>query len=112
MSKIEIPFNDWSKDKLRRGIKTATTRSKKYGEPGDTFEVRFNLEQHERFSRVRTYELVSITRKSLANVAERHFKEEGAESPQEFIEVWNDTHPRRKFRSQDIKYFHRFKEVQ
>lgn len=105
MVEIFIPFNDWSIDKLQRGIKTATTRSKPYGKPGDTFEVNIGTDVHKR------YELVSVTQRLLGTVAKRHYDEEGAESTSEFIEVWNDIHPRRKFQPNDIKWFHKFKEV-
>ena len=109
MVKIFIPFNDWSRDKLHRGMKTATCRSKPYGKVNDIFEI--FLENRPRGQRVVSYIVTSITKKSLKNVSENHFAEEGAESPEEFIAVWNDIHPRRKFRPNDIKWFHTFKEV-
>lgn len=109
MSKIEIPFNDWSKDKLRGDKKTATTRSKPYGSPGDTFEVDLTIMEFD--GDIRTYELTLVTKKTLMVVANNHYDEEGAESPQEFIEVWNQLHPRRKYRPMDIKWFHKFKEI-
>ena len=37
--KINIPFNDWSKEKLRSQNKKATSRNSKYGKVGDTFKV-------------------------------------------------------------------------
>ncbi len=37
--KITIPFNDWSKERLRGQLKKATSRYKKYGDVGDTFIV-------------------------------------------------------------------------
>ena len=110
MVKIFIPFNDWSKNKLHRGIKTATCRSKPYGEVNDTFEV--FLENRPRGQRVVSYIVASITKKSLKDVSKNHFAEEGAKSPEEFIEVWNDIHPHRGFQPEDIRFFIKFKEVQ
>jgi len=102
---IDIPFNDWSKNRLLDRRKTATTRSKRYGEPGDTFEVDLSPRPF------KSYELVSIELMTLKEIAEEHYDEEGAESPQEFIEVWNEIHPFRKYRPDDKKWFHKFKEV-
>ncbi len=105
MAEISIPFNDWSKERLADGRKTATCRSKKYGEPGNTFQVNCWP------GPVKTFEIMSITKKKLMTVANEHYDEEGAESPQEFIEQWNLIHPRRKYQPMDEKWFHRFKEV-
>lgn len=36
---IEIPMNEWSVTRLESGIKTATTRTERYGSPGDLFTI-------------------------------------------------------------------------
>ena len=38
MTEIKIPFNAWSKEKIRLEKKYATTRTKKYGDAGDYFK--------------------------------------------------------------------------
>lgn len=102
---VNIPFNEWSLERLADGRKTATTRSKKYSEPGTRFLVETKP------GKIQTFEIISITKKKLMTVANEHYDEEGAESPQEFIDQWNLIHPRRKYQPMDEKWFHRFKEV-
>jgi hypothetical protein len=102
---VMIPFNDWSKDRLERGMKSATSRNKKYGLPGHRFRVRLKGTLH-------TYELIDVVFMSLKDVAQKHWREEGAESPGEFIKVWNEIHPRKRFDPDHYVYFHKFKEVE
>ena len=80
---VEIPFNEWSRKRLQAGVKCATTRRFPYGKPGDRFQAVG-----------RWWVLTDVRRIRLEEVAERYYKEEGAESPEEFIEVWKSIHPR------------------
>lgn len=101
MSKrVTIPFNDWSLERLRDGRKTATTRSKKFGNVGDTFEVENVI-----------YEITQVGKFELKTIAESFYKEEGAESEEEFIEEWNHIHPRKGFVEYDQKWLHLFRRV-
>ena len=61
--KVFIPFGQWSKDKLTKGIKTATSRSKVYGKPGDTFSL--HLPDRPSGQRIVYYKIVAIIRKTL-----------------------------------------------
>lgn len=97
---FRVPMNDWSVERLEQGRKTATTRTERYGEPGDRFEA---AEQ--------TYELTHVVEVPLAVVAEYFYSEEGAESPDEFVEVWNDIHYRRGFEAEWPVWLHLFREV-
>ena len=100
MTKIKIPFNNWSIKRLRNSRKTATSRNKKYGTYGDTFIVDGMK-----------FKLISITYITLLDVAYNHFKEEGAKNPQEFIDVWNELHPKTKFVENQKVYFHTFRRI-
>lgn len=105
MTAINIPFNDWSKNKLAEGIKTATSRNKKYGEPGDTFEVVLPD------GRIIKYELIAVTRKKLHEVRDKHYKDEGCSSPVEFVDVWVDIYPREGFNGAKRVWYHEFREL-
>lgn len=98
MSKVYIPFNKWSRDRLRSGVKIATSRIKQFGRPRDIFLVDG-----------RKYIIVSVEKISLGLIAAEHYKEEGADSPQEFIDVWIELHPKKRFYPNQIVHFHRFK---
>ena len=82
MSEIKIPFNDWSKERLF--MKRCTSRTKKYGEVGDTFTVNvkgFIGDNDKKFR------ITHIERVSLGFVADKLYKLEGASSTREFIKV-------------------------
>ena len=98
--KIEIPFNEWSKDKLDKFIKNATSRNKQYGEKGDTFD----------YDGVR-YEIVFVAKLPLWFIAKYLFKSEGAESDVEFIEVWIGIHPRARWTPNKEVFYHYFKPI-
>ncbi len=100
MAVIEIPFNEWSTERLLSGNKTATSRNKKYGRPGDVFHVMGA-----------SFEIDSIEYLKLMNVAYMHYKEEGATGSQEFIKVWGDLHPKVRFIPSHKVYFHKFRRI-
>ena len=98
---ISIPFNDWSKERIKAGQKCATSRYKRYGKPGDTFMVDGE-----------TYELTHVVKRRLGIVAYYYFEEEGAKNPQEFIQIWEEIHPKRGFIPDDIVWYHAFRKVE
>ena len=97
---IDIPFNDWSRERLRDGRKSCTSRKKKYGVPGDLFEVGGT-----------TYQITNIEKQSLAHVAVILHDQEGADNHDEFVQVWESIHPKRGYNPTDIVYVHFFEEV-
>ena len=101
MSKqITMPFlPEWGFAMLS-GKKTATSRPKKYGEPGDWFRA-FG----EKFVLFDVYPI------DLQSVATNHYYEEGCDSEQAFKDVWNRIHYRKRYTVNQIVYFHRFKLV-
>ena len=73
---IMIPFNDWSKERLRAGKKTCTSRRKPYGKIGDTFTVDGSQ-----------YVLIDVMQAKLSDIAEHWYSFEGCNSPDEFKQV-------------------------
>lgn len=97
---IGIPMNEWSQGRLREGEKSATTRTERYGERGDRFEAVG-----------RVYELTDVIPAPLRLVAVHFHEEEGCESKEEFIEVWEDIHYRKGYKPDWMVYLHLFRGV-
>jgi hypothetical protein len=97
---ITMPFLPRWKSLMLDGTKTQTCRSKAYGQPGDIFR---------KFGAV--FELISVTERSLRDVAAIYYRQEGCHSPHEFVGVWNELHPRRRFIDTDIKWLHEFRRI-
>lgn len=74
---VNIPFNAWSRSRLKQCIKVCTSRNRKYGEPGDTFMVDG-----------KHYEIKLVLNLQLWFVRDFLYSLEGAESPDEFENVW------------------------
>lgn len=98
--KIFIPFNEWSKERLANQTKKATSRYRKYGNVGDTFEV----DDCE-------YQLELVIKLPLWFIAEELYLSEGAKTIKEFIDIWKDIHQRKGYRPFDEVWYHHFKEV-
>lgn len=97
----QVPFNDWSRERLAAGDKTATTRTSRYGRPGDRFEVEGSI-----------YELTHVLKLPLVIVAEHFYEQEGCEESAEFVEIWEDIHPRKGFEPDWEVWLHLFREVE
>ena len=98
--KVKIPFLERFREPMLSGRKTMTSRSKKYGEYGDTFDV-FGA----------TFEIVEpIARLSLGDIAS-FWREEGFESLEDFVECWTNLHPRVGYDVNRVYYCHIFKKA-
>jgi hypothetical protein len=109
MTVINIPFNSWSKERLLIGGKKATSRNKKYGQVGDVFVVGFERGVASctmPFSH--SYKLTHVEHVTLGFVADHCWRLEGAVDREEFIEVWNDIHPKKRFDKNQKVYLHVF----
>lgn len=100
MTRVGIPFNEWSLERLLDGRKTATSRNKKYGKAGDVFIIRKKV-----------FKLISIEKMKLIIIAKFHYKEEGAKYPEEFIEIWKQIHPKRGWEPDKRVWFHKFEQI-
>ena len=99
MTQINIPFNKWSEDRLREGRKYCTSRNKRYGVVGDTFRATG-----------KDWRLVSVQKMTLGMVATHLYEMEGADTPIDFIAVWDDIHPYKGFREDWLVWVHFFVE--
>lgn len=98
MEKIEIPFQSDFENVMLAGKKSATSRTKCYGYPGDWFEA---------FGR--TFILTDVCRLPLDVIAYDHYLEEGFDRPEDFIKCWEKLHPRKGYKPEQKVYFHTFK---
>jgi hypothetical protein len=100
MSEIYIPFMEQFRDVMLTGRKTCTSRTSRYGQPGDTFTafgVRFMIKK--------------VSREALSNVAYLLHKAEGFEDVKGFVACWEQIHPRRGYRGADRVYLHLFERI-
>lgn len=103
MGVIEIPFLPEFEGDLRRGYKTATTRSKRYAKTGEEFKA-----VGERFYVRACFKL------PLWVVALWFYRQEGFDCSQEFIECWNKIHPVKQYVSDPhrLVWLHLFRRVE
>lgn len=97
---MTIPFLPEWKELMLSGRKTHTCRSKKYGEPGERFNI-FGV----------VFELVSVRKTTLEDVRDNYWYQEGCDSRAGFEEVWEKIHPGRGFIATDVRWLHEFKKV-
>lgn len=96
MTEVIIPFKEQFRDAMLSGTKTATSRTKRYGWPNDTFEA---------FGQ--TFVITDVYRLPVFRVAHYLHKEEGFENKGDFWQTLREILPRL---SEGAKvYVHRFK---
>jgi len=94
--KVKIPFKERFREPMLRGIKCWTSRTKRYGNIADTFEV---------FGE--TFVITEISKMKLKAVGDRYLVE-GCESREDFIELWQKLHPRTGFNPEQLVFVHVF----
>jgi hypothetical protein len=97
-SEIKIPFNPWSKKRLREGVKWSTSRTKIYGKEGDYFHMDG-----------KDYEILGVVSLPTEAIIRSLYLVEGAESPEELRNVLNSI-----FRGKEFPYklwIHFFREI-
>lgn len=90
MKEIEIPFLEQFNEDIATGQKIMTTRTKRYGDPGDYFWVPWRGMKCKMV-------LLSVFRLRLHHVAYKFHQAEGFSEVDEFIAVWNKIHPRKSY---------------
>lgn len=98
--RITLPFRLSFATALFNGTKTATSRTKRYGIPGDTFIVSG-----------RKFVLTSVRLKKLRQVAHELWEEEGCKSESDFVEIWKGIHPRKGWTPEQLVFVHEFELV-
>ena len=94
---MRIPFRSEFEIPMLKGQKTATTRTKKYGNPGDLFSA---------FGHA--FMLTNVDKVYLGYVCSVFYRQEGFNSQGEFIEYWNKIHPRKHYHYSTHVYLHQF----
>ena len=94
---VKIPFNTWSENKIRTGEKFATARNKKYGKKGD-------------FTRFEEWKLriKFVVKLPLWFIRAWLYETEGADSPDEFVDIWCKIHPRKGWDENQEVWYHCF----
>jgi hypothetical protein len=80
------------------GRKTATTRSKIMGKPGDIFYLRGIA-----------FEIFAVEKVRLEIVATERYKEEGFQSSNDFIKAWKLLHYVKGYDPQQMVFYHSYK---
>jgi rRNA processing protein Gar1 len=96
--RIHIPFREQFKEVMRTGKKTCTSRNEKYGDVGDIFGA---------FSK--WFVLTEVRQEKLTTVAHFLYREEGFNRSSEFMDCWNQIHPRKGYVSEQVVWVHIFK---
>ena len=97
--KINIPFSPDMAEAVITGRKTCTTRTKRYGKPGDTFIVKS-----------KEMELVDVSQVTVGYVAFCLHQEEGFHSVEGFINKWKELYPRKGYVQSPLVWLHIFEE--
>lgn len=100
MSEVKIPFKPRFKEPMLNGQKTWTSRTRRMGNIGDTFDA-FGA----------TFEIVEVSTMTLKQIADNYFREEGCRSVQDFVEVWRAIHPRKGSVPSQRVYVHVFRRI-
>ena len=96
---VSIPFKVRFREPLLNGTKVYTSRTKRMGKVGDTFQA-FGA----------TFEILSVEDVALHEVA-RLWKEEGCASEEEFKQVWREIHPRVGYNEYNRVFLHHFRKL-
>ena len=94
---LTITFRPQFREALLDGRKTATSRTKLLGNPGDRFRA-FGA----------TFILQDVRLVTLGLVARERWREEGARSQDDFKRIWASIHPRIGFRETYLVYLYTF----
>lgn len=105
MTDIVIPFRPDMALACIDGKKVCTSRTKRYGWPGDTFPVTDGN------GRSKSFVLRKIVQRELGYVARVLFIPEGVSSSLKFIELWKQLHPFKGYDPSQIVFVHFFEEV-
>lgn len=80
------------------GSKTCTSRNKRCGDVGDTFE-QWGYQ----------FELTAVYKLVLKDVRDLKYKAEGFTQPGDFVTIWDELHPGRKFVPEQFVWVHEFR---
>jgi len=99
--RVKIPFLPRFEGVMLSGMKTCTSRTKKYGKLGDTFEA-FDA----------TFVIERVFKEELSNIAWFRCDEEGFQTPTDFIKCWEKIHYRKGYDPSQEVWVHQFRRLQ
>ena len=97
---IRIPFKERFTELMEQGIKTRTWRTRRYGNPGDTFR-----------NGQSKYELTLVERACMGSVPE-YFKEEGFKDKEDAIQTLKEIFPANGFQPERMGWAHWFRRLE
>ena len=100
MKQIKIPFLGEFRDRLLSGRKTLTSRTSKYGEPDDWFDI-FGAR----------FQLIQVFEATLQQVCIMGWYSEGLDNCGEFVGVWNRLHPKVGYKPEQTVFVHYFQRI-
>ena len=98
--KEAIPFRKDMFLAICNGTKTMTSRNSRYS---------LGVHAYEAHGWSLVIEVYEVKRMHLGTVARDHYMAEGFSNGQEFIDVWNEIHPRKRFNTLQQIWAHRFR---
>lgn len=104
---VEIPFRDDMIYAVSLGWKCCTSRTKRYGCPGDLF-----LLHRKEIDMKFLCEIMGVVQLPLGFVAYRLYQLEGFGDEEDFINVWNELHPKKKYNPDQLVWVHFFDKVE
>lgn len=99
--KVKIKFKPFFREPMRQGIKLMTCRTKRMGNPGDTFEA-FD----------ETFILTHVMRMRLGDVLSDCYEQEGCTSERELADIWIEIHPITGVDPEQIVWAHCFRALE
>ena len=100
MEIVSFPFKEQFRELMLADIKIVTSRTKRYGNEGDTFTA-FGQK----------FILTAVGKRSICTVANDLCAHEGFDSPKAFWDCWKQIHPRKEWTASDEVWVHFFKRV-
>ena len=98
MSKqVKIPFLPQFKNSMLSGQKTVTSRTRRYGQTGDTFQAWGE-----------TFELREVALMLLSSARDRYYLQEGFPSSSAFEACWEALHPVKGYDPEQVVFAHSF----
>lgn len=94
---VKIPFKPYFRERLLDGTKTATTRTKRFGRPGDWFPA-YGA----------TFTILQVLVVNLHLVRRDYYTHEGFKEPHEFESCWISIHRRKGWQGGQQVYLHLF----
>lgn len=106
MSKeVQIPFMAELEQKLAKDKVVMTSRTRRYGDPGDTFTIGYQDKPYK-------FKILGVVRLELEVIARDFHHEHGFETPKDYRIAWKQLHPRKGFIGNQLVTTHIFRRLE